>query len=555
MHVLAVAACASMAALAACAEDEDLAEKRIFGAAPAADAGAGLGTKRVICNDRVHAASSEGRRITLAAYQRAIADVFDGTVVGSAKFPGTYGKSATGYSTEAAINGLGEQDVAQIQVAAEEVALGVAGALPKLLPCAAAAADEACVGVFLDKYARRAYRRALSAEEKAQLLATFRTGLTSPGATFTDGVALVVAHMLQTPQFLYVMEDAAPAARRLTGEELASRLSFLLWDSVPDDALLAAATSGALSDATKVLEQAKRMLASDKANTAIARLFREWTGASQLAPANKDAVTYPSFDAALARSMNESFDRFAVGQLRGDGTLTSLLKSSEAYVDATMATFYGVTAPPAGQWAKVTLDPTRYSGLSTQAAVLASLAHPADASFVLRGKFVITRLLCGSLGEAPANALSVFGSLPTPPQPTGKDVSATLLSEPGCASCHKTINPPGLAFEHFDGVGRYRERYGSGKAIDTSGTLSGLVPQPIQFQGPSELMDALAKEPQAAVCFATQLFRFAMSRRETPDDQCALQALGDALAASDGKLAETLLALTTTDAFTHRIEP
>jgi len=547
-------------AAAACSdlfgEEEESARRLGPGAGADADGGGVNAAGAIVCDDRIHAASSDGRRMTLAQYQHAIADVFDGQVTASAKFPGGYGKSTTGYSTEAAINGVGEQDVAQIDLAAEEVAIAVAGALTKLLPCAAQSADEACAGTFLDKYARRAFRRALAKDERDQLLASFRAGLASGnGATFKDGVAFMVAHLLQTPQFLYVMEDAAPEVRKLSPDEVASRLSFLFWDSIPDDALLASAASGALADKKEVVAQATRLLASDKANTAVARLFREWTGTVALAPTSKDPATFPQFNAGFAKSMNESFDRFVLDQMRGQGTLSTLLRSPTAFVDTNMAAFYGVAAPATGQWNKVDLDPARYSGIATQGALLASLAHPTDASFVLRGKLVVTRLLCVSLGDPPANAQSVFGAATKPPDPTGKDLSTTMIAQPGCAGCHKVMNPPGLAFEHFDGIGRFRDRYASGKAIDTTGTLPRLgTNDEVPFQGPGDLMDALAKRSEIGACFSTQLFRFAMSRKETEADACAVKAVADALTAANGRMADALLALTTTDAFTHRID-
>jgi hypothetical protein len=117
------------------------------------------------------------------------------------------------------------------------------------------------------------------------------------------------------------------------------------------------------------------------------------------------------------------------------------------------------------------------------------------------------------------------------------------------------IDPPGLAFEHFDALGRYRDGYASGKAIDPSGTLPDMGSGAVSFRGPADLMEALTHDPRVAECFAKNVFRFALSRAETPDDQCALQALSDALQSSDGRLADALLALTTTDAFTHRIDP
>jgi len=510
---------------------------------------------RYVCNDKTHAAVMDARRLTTLEYQNAVSDVFGGRLAPSSKYPGSVGKSITGFSTEPVFNDIGAGGAEQLMFAAEDVALQVPAVLAQLTPCAASTPNEACVNTFLDTYGTRAYRRPLSTAERTELLDEYRAGVAS-GASFSQSVAMLVDHMLQMPQFLYLAEGAAGTGRALNGYELASRLSFMLTDSIPDDALLAAAPG--LTDPATLSAQATRILASSKANTTIARFFREWTGTTRLSPADKDQTAFPFFNAAYAQSMNDSFDRFVVDQLRNQGTLHTLLRSTDAFVDPNMASFFGVSAPPAGQWAKIALDPARYSGVVTQPAMLASLAHSRETSFVFRGRFIRKHLLCDNLGAPPADAQAIFGSLPMPPDPTGKDISAAVVARPECSGCHSLMNPAGLAFEQFDALGRYRTNYSGGKPIDPSGVLPnvgfkpGVAGHSLTFTDQTSMMEQLTKEPQVTTCLATQVFRFTVSRMDTAADVCAIQDMGDALTASGGKLSEAILGMVATDAFTHR---
>src|SRR4029453_5360614 len=356
---------------------------------------------RYVCDDRMHPAVTEARRLTALEYQSSVAVLFGGRLTPSAQYPGTVGKSVTGFSTEPAYNDIGSGGAEQLLFAAEDVALQLPAALPQLLPCASTTPGEPCVNSFLDVYGTRAYRRPLSAGERAELLDEYRAGVAS-GASFSESMAMVVDHLLQMPQFLYLAERAAGSERALDGYELASRLSFMLTGAIPDDALLAAAPN--LTDPATLTAQANRLLASPRANTTLARFFREWTGTLRLAPADKDQTAFPFFNAAYAQSMNDPFDRFVLDQVRNQGTLRTLLRSTDAFVDSNMASFFGVTPPAAGQWAKIALDDKRYSGVVTQPAMLASLAHSSEPSFVFRGKFIRKQLLCENLGMPPANA-------------------------------------------------------------------------------------------------------------------------------------------------------
>lgn len=493
------------------------------------------------------------RRLTELQYRRSIDAIFDGRVAPSGQFPAPSGKTPTGFSTELGAVEVGEHDVEQLVYAAEDVAEGVAAVLDELLPCAQEpGADLECAGAFLDRYGRRAWRRTLTDDERALLLASFSAAI-ADDASFTDAVALMVDGLLQAPQFVYIVEDAAAVARPLTGIELASRLSFLLWDAGPDDALLDLAESGALDDPATVTAQAQRLLASPQADTTIARAFREWMQVRTLSSADKSSATFPEFDATLAASMNAGFDHLAVATVREGGTLDDLLRTTQAWVDPTLAGLLGVDAPADGEWAAVELDATRYRGLLTHPALLASLAHSDRTSPVFRGAFVRRRLLCEALPPPPPNAVST--QLDLPPDPTARQESEARLARGDCAGCHGLIDPAGLALERFDALGRYRETDELGRAIDPAGALPGVGEDELVFADHVELIDALAADPAVTQCFARQLFRFSLSRMETDADACTVATIEDALAQADGELETALLAILGADTYLQREAP
>jgi hypothetical protein len=358
--------------------------------------------------------------------------------------------------------------------------------------------------------------------------------------------------MLQMPAFLYVVEAPANSGvdRALSGPELASRLSFQFWDSAPDDALLDAAETGKLTTKDAVLTQAKRLFADARSDRAFVRFFREWTGTETLTLTSKDSKVFTYLNQAFATSVNDSFNKFVVDQVRSGKTLYDVLRSSSVFVDKNLATFFG--QPAVTTWTQVTLDPSRYTGIMTQPAMLSALAHSTDTSYVFRGRFVRKRLLCQDVGAPPANAMATFSTLTKPANPTAREVATVVESQAACGGCHTLLDPGGLAFEHFDAMGAYREQYTSGKAIDTSGSLLAVSDPALAFAGPVEMMEGLAGLPQTQKCFSTQLFRYTASRLDNAGDACGIQQIQDAMAASSNKIQEAFFASTQTDAFLYR---
>lgn len=490
----------------------------------------------------------DGRRLTREEYTNVIADLFG--LPASDRFPGPSGKSITGYSTEPALGVVGEQSVEDLMYAAEDAAEALAPALADVLPCAADAADDACAQTFLDTIGRRAFRRSLTDSERSMLLAIY-TAERSDDADFADAIAVMTAQMLQMPAFIYLMEDPAESGedRPLSGLELATRLSFYVWASIPDDALLDRAEAGELDSADAVMEEARRMFADKRARRGLARFFREWTQAPALQLRDKTASLFPYLDEAFVASVNTSFELYVEDLVKSNASLRDLLVSPHTFVDASLAEFHGLDAVDG--WKRVELPADRYVGIMTHPMVLAGLAHATEASYVFRGRFVRRRLLCEAPLTPPGNAMSAFNQIEKPEDPTARDLSDLVRARPDCSACHQLIDPPGLALEHFDAMGAYRDAYATGKAIDTADRLLG-AGDPLEFEGPVDLVGKLVEMPEVAECFSRQVFRFAASRMETEADGCALTDIDDALGDADGSLADAFLAIPATDGFMYR---
>lgn len=490
------------------------------------------------------------RRLTPVQYAHAITDLFGGHVEPSARFPAQSGRSETGFSTEQALNTVDQLAAEQIMVAAEEVALQLPDALPRLAPCVAEAADDACIDGFIASTASRAYRRAATDEERALLRGVYDEARADE-ASAADAVAMVVAVMLQSPQFLYALESGIGdgEVRALTPNEIATRLSLLFWDSVPDDALLAAAREGRFDTPEGVASEAKRMLADPRAERMSRRFFREWMHVDELTEASRDPWIHPWYGSAFAESIGAAFDTYVHTALTERWTLRELLTSARAPVDGALAEHYGVEAPST-PWAWRDLDPELAIGVMTQPAFLASLAHYDESSYVGRGHFVASGLLCRTLGSPPANATQQIVEIENGlgSAPSRRDLSRAVQRRTECGSCHLTLDPPGLAFEHFDATGRWRDVDRHGNPIDASGEIASMR---IRFDGPREMVEALADRYETHECFDRQMFRYFVARPERPSDACVLERM-TGRGASNDSIAGGWMSLVTNPAFMHR---
>jgi Protein of unknown function (DUF1592)/Protein of unknown function (DUF1588)/Protein of unknown function (DUF1595)/Protein of unknown function (DUF1585)/Protein of unknown function (DUF1587) len=427
--------------------------------------------------------------------------------------------------------------------------------LPALLACdPTAQGEDACVAAFLQDFGLRIYRRPLEAEESSRLLAFYAKSKQS--FDFPTAVRLLLQAMLQSPHFLYRVETqgtpVSASVVKLPGYQLASRLSYLLWSSTPDQPLLQAAASGALDTPEGIKAQAERLLTDPRAKQAVSSFFSQWLDfekISKIGQADKSAAAFPTFKPSLPALLRQEAELFVQDVFFDGGDLNRLLSGNYTFMNQELAEFYGVSGPSGADFAKVLLDPQRRAGVLTQGGFLASHAKADQTSPVQRGLFVREQLLCAAPPPPPANVNTM---LPPPdPQATTRERLTMHRSAPACAGCHALLDPVGFAFEHFDGVGLWRDAE-SGKPIDATGEIVSTVDADGKIDGALELAAKLSQSAQVRQCVAKQWFRFGYGRSEADVDQCTLQRLTDTFASSGGSWQALVLELTQTDAFRYR---
>ena len=404
-------------------------------------------------------------------------------------------------------------------------------------------AAQGCTEQLVEDFGRRAFRRPLTERELLDFHRFFEQepGLSDPAL----GVEMTVAWMLQSPQFLYRIElaptDAGPQWA-LDDHQLASRLSYLLWASMPDDTLMQLADEGSLASPAALEEQARRMLADPKATSAFSHFFVQLLETERIAEQEK---TDPAFDEVLAASMQEETRRFLEDIIFGeDGTLGDLLTSNRTFVDDRLAEIYGVPAPEPGTWTEVMLDPQQRAGVLTQAAFLAGHGHPVEPSPVLRGVYVLHRLGCIDFPPPPA----VDEAMQPPPADAGatnRERYEAVTSPQACQSCHVMINPVGFTFEHYDTLGRWRDE-DAGQPVDASGEFAG-----VPVNGAVELSEVLAADASIQQCFARQWLRYAYGGESAASDDALSTGIADQLGQPSTPMTELLVSIVTHERFSQ----
>lgn len=502
---------------------------------------------------------SEGRLLTRLQYENTVSDLFHGQVLGphTAGFP--LENEVLGFFTNAEFHRVSPWLAEAHLGAAEGVSDQVVAKLSELLPCSVAPDDEAaCANEFLNTYGSRAFRRPLSDEERAPLLALFESGRQQAG--FSYGAQLMTQALLQSPQFLYRLELSAPsdavtpsAPVTLGNYDLASRLSYLLWNSMPDETLFAAASSGALSDPSVLGEQARRMLADPRARATVTDFSRQWLRMTEFSSVvrqsefGEDHVFAPAWRRSLELFLDDVF-------WGGEGTFAELFLSPQVFVNEELAPMYGVAVPSdhsAGQFFAASLNSEERAGILTQPGLMTLLAHADQSAPILRGVFLRERILCQPPPAAPP---SVDQTPPRPdPNATTRERFAAHTADPTCAGCHRLIDTVGLPFENYDHLGRFRAEE-NGLPVDVSGEVLGTREPAIEgpFSGAVELSQRLSTSSQAQACYVTQWYRYGMGRIEQEADLCSIRTVLERFQASGGDLEEVLVSLVLSDSFRYR---
>jgi cellulase/cellobiase CelA1 len=442
----------------------------------------------------------------------------------------------------------------QLYTSAETLAGAAMPNIARLAPCAASSPNADCAQQVIRSFGRRVFRRPLTDAELARYADLYALG--SDGAAFGDGMQLVLTALLQSPNFLYRSELGAKAADgsyRLQPYELASELAYTLTGSTPDDALLDAAEQNQLATPEQLEAQARRLIASQRGQQQLVRFVDEWLGLARLGSVPKDAPIFPEFNDQVRHAMASEVQHY-VEQVafHGEGTLGALLTAPLAFVDATLAGFYGVPMPATidadGFGAVQAPDPQRH-GVLALGAVLTTFARPDSSSPVLRGKLVREQVLCQPLEPPPPGI--IVQPPPVDPKLSVRERYAAHAAKQPCLSCHTLIDPIGFGFEHYDGVGRYRERDGE-HPVDATGKIVASLATDAEFDGVAQLSQVLAQSDEVKRCFALQWFRFAYGVAESDQLRCALAQMQDGFLRSGGKLDELLLSATRASIFQLR---
>jgi len=395
-------------------------------------------------------------------------------------------------------------------------------------------ADRECAGAIVNLLARTAFRRSPSALEIEQLLGLFTLG--AQGSDFKSGIALVVRGLLGSPKFLYevTLGEAAPGPNRLTNDELGSELSLLISGRPPDEALLLAASRGALASGEERERQALRLLQLPESAGLYRRFVQEWLGLIGLNGLSKSSQVisgFPALREAMISETNQFVDDVFSHQA---GSVAALLAGGYSIVPEALAGFYGIQ--PTSPGARVNLAGLGRVGILQQASFLATFAHESESAPVLRGKAVLTRLLC--LDFPKPTDLGVDIVFPAAdPAATTRERFERHATDPVCRGCHATLDGVGFAFENFDAAGHLRTSE-SGRAIDTSGSIQ-LDGRELALTDSAALASALANSEQVRQCAARQVVRFAAGK----SDVSVEQAFVDSLKAASAERRATFLGL------------
>jgi mono/diheme cytochrome c family protein len=396
----------------------------------------------------------------------------------------------------------------------------------------------------------RAYRRPIRQDELRRLM-RFMEMATRDGESFETGIKLGLQAILVSPHFLFRIETDptgkdATAPHPISEYELATRLSYFLWSTMPDEELFKEARDGTLR---KNLDaQVRRMLQHPKARALVDNFAGQWLQTRNVKTMTPDPGLFPQFDEALRSAMQKETELFFENVMRGDRSVLEFLDADYTFLNERLAKHYGIAGVKGPEFRKVSLQGSARGGVLTQASILTITSNPTRTSPVKRGKWILENIL---------------GTPPPPPPPDvdqlkeGEEVElkGSLRQrmeqhrrDPNCATCHQRMDPIGFAFENFDAIGGWRNKDGK-FIIDPSGTL----PSGQTFQGPAELRTILkGKADLFARCLSEKMLTYALGRGTEPADRCSIEEIARALAKNDYRFSSLVLAVVRSDPFQMR---
>lgn len=480
------------------------------------------------------------QRLTRDEYNQTVTDLFGITTDPADAFPPD---SATdGFDNNAKSLTTSPQLASLLLTAAESVAAeAMATRSAEIITCDPVA--EACLRTVLSDLALRVYRRPVEPVELDQLV-TLVADAQAEGETIEGGIEHALAAMLVAPQFLYrgIPIQAPPegaSVRKLDDFALATRLSYFLWGSTPDDELLAAAQRGDLS--SELRSQFDRMLADPKADALYTSFVRQWLQLGKLASATPDPTLYPEFDEQLRAEMEEEVHRFFDDLRTRDASPLEIITSQATFAGAGLAGIYGVSGPAGDALEPVTTDPDQRAGILTMPAILTMTSNPTEPNIVRRGVWLSEAILCV---KPPPPPPGVNLELPDAPGLSERERLERHRSDPSCASCHALIDPLGFGFEHYDALGHYRTE-AHGEPVDAVGQL----PDGRPFDGMVELSSMLTEDADFARCLTQKVATYALGRTLASEEACVVAGIAAAEVSPESRLSDLLWAIVKSEAF------
>ncbi len=386
----------------------------------------------------------------------------------------------------------------------------------KIFVChpAQSAEEQACAEKIIGGLAHRAYRRPIAADDLPQLVSLYKLGAETGG--FETGIRLAVQKILVSPEFLFRVEldpaDAAPGSvHRVSDIELASRLSFFLWSSIPDDELLAVAERGGLSDPTMLERQVRRMLADPRSQSLVKNFVGQWLFLRNIPGIQPDTTAFTYFDDNLREALTKETELVVESTMREDRSVVDLLTTNYTYVNQRLAEHYGIPDIYGNEFRRVPVTDPKRQGLLGHASLMAVTSYPNRTAPTIRGKWVLEQLLGAPPPPPPPNVPALKE------EPGGKVLTMRQRMEehrvsPQCAVCHRIMDPIGFALENFDGLGKWRDTYAD--ASEGSIDSSGVLPDGTAFDGPVGLRDILVNKKRDVFVenFTERLLTYALGR-------------------------------------------
>lgn len=490
------------------------------------------------------------RRLTDDQYRNAITDIFGEDIEYAGRFDPvlrpTHGLQVQGVSQiSVSPAGFEQYDKVGRAIAAQAVDERHRALLVACAPKVATLPDDACATAFFRRTGALLFRRPLKTADVRLYVTAAReaTGLTHD---FYGGLADGLGMMLASPRFLFEIDvtepdPTRPGTRRLDAYSKASRLSFFLWNTTPDRELLAAATSGALHTPAGVRRQVDRLLASPRLEHGVRTFFADMLGFDQIADLSKDGEIYPQFTPNAKRDMPEQTLRTVVDVLlTNDGDYRDLFTTRRTFLTRALGAVYRVPVAEKTDWVPYEFpEDSPRTGLLTQPSFTATFSHPGRSSPTLRGKALRELVLCQPVPDPPANV--DFSQVENTTKGTVRVRLTAHRSNPACASCHRFMDPIGLALENFDGAGTYRSQE-NGVAIDATGELDGT-----KFGDPVSLGLAVRNHPQLPACLAKRVAEFAVRRPLATGEVAWVKTLSARFVEQNYRLRELLRTVATSE--------